>query len=84
MPSFTVAMEGDKDASQAIVMSVTFSDRFLALSFFLLAEGPDVQERDLDCKLNVCHKRSRKPTVCLKIPNRKQNVEMRKISSMSS
>lgn len=40
MPSFTVAMEGDKDASQAIVMSVTFSDRFLSLSVILLAEGP--------------------------------------------
>lgn len=45
MLSFTVAMEGDKDASQAIVISVTFLDRFLSQSFISLAEGPAIQER---------------------------------------
>lgn len=32
MPSFTVDKEGNKDASQAIVISVTFLDVFLFLS----------------------------------------------------
>lgn len=41
MLSFTASTQGNKDASQAIVMSVTFSDMF---SNVQLAEGPDGQE----------------------------------------
>lgn len=42
MLSFTASTQGNKDASQAIVMSVTFSGMF---SNVQLAEGPDGQER---------------------------------------
>lgn len=40
--SFTAATQGNKDASQAIVMSVTFSAMFSGVQ---LAEGPDGLER---------------------------------------
>lgn len=42
MLSFTASTQGNKDASQAIVMSVTFSAMFSSVQ---LAEGPDGLER---------------------------------------
>lgn len=75
MLSFTVATEGDKDASQAIVISVTFSDMF-PFSVHHPASWRAWQTWKSLNLLKLC--------ICVKIPQYYNNMQLRVFKSESA